>query len=129
MLHSLPREIQRELRPKMRQAGELVAAKARSNASEWSERIPGAISVRTSFGTRTAGAAVVVNSAAAPHARPYEGLSARGGTFRVPVFGRWLPDVESRATRPFLFPAGVACEAAAAHLVEQAVDSAIRRAG
>jgi hypothetical protein len=124
MLAGLPKDIQRELRPRIRTISELVAAQARTNAS-WSTRIPGAISTRVSFGARTAGGAVVVNSAKAPHARPYEGLSARGGTFRHPVHGSdvWV----SQATRPFLFESIIQTEREAVALIEQAVIAALPR--
>lgn len=121
MLHDLPKDIQRELRPAIKKAGDVVAAQAKSNAS-WSSRIPGAISVRASFGARVAGATVVVSAGAAPHARPYEG-SGGGGTYRHPVYGG--PAWVTAPTRPFLMPAGRAKEAAAAALVQQAVQRAL----
>jgi hypothetical protein len=132
MLAGLPKDIQRELRPRIRTITELVAVQARANASAYptksggpSKRIPGAIGTRVSFGARTAGGAVVVNSAKAPHARPLEGLSSRGGTFRHPVFGtdKWV----SQATRPFLFESIIQTEREAVALIEQAVIAALPR--
>ena len=121
MLNGLPADIQRELRPALKDAGDIVARQARANAS-WSSRIPGAISVRASFGARSAGATVVVDSAAAPHARPYEGVDGNS-TFRHPVHGsdRWV----SQTVRPFLMPAGRAKEREAALLAQRALQAAL----
>lgn len=127
MLNRLPADLQRELRPRLRQAAELVAADARRRAGAWSSRIPDAIKVRTSFGVARAGATVVVDSKVAPHARAYEGIATRGSSFRHPVFGtdRWV----DQATRPFLIPAGQAKEAEAARLAAEAINAVVARAG
>jgi hypothetical protein len=63
-----------------------------------------------------------VNTRKAPHARPYEGITSRGSTFRHPVFGHdvWV----EQETRPFLFPAVEAKKDAAVDLVKQAVREA-----
>lgn len=98
----VPAEVRTAIRPAVREAGNLIAGKAKQNAS-WSSRIPGAISVTSSI-TSSGGAVVRVNSQTAPHARPYEGRGSPGGFFRHPVFGNrenWVP----QQTRPFLKPA------------------------
>lgn len=88
---------------RLRRAGEIVRAQARSNAS-WSTRIPGAIGLRAVTRGNTAGVLLRVSATKAPHGRAYEGLQSgsRKTTFRRQVYGRaW---VEQR-TRPFLVPA------------------------
>lgn len=93
--------VRRELRTGFREVGRGAADAAKADAS-WSSRIPKAISVRPLTGARTAGVYLRVNSARAPHARPYEGIGGQA-TFRHPVFGRnrWVAE----ATRPYLTPA------------------------
>ncbi|MGH3496316.1 MAG: HK97 gp10 family phage protein [Nocardioidaceae bacterium] len=125
---TVPAELRAELRPKLRAAGTIVADQAKANAS-WSTRIPAAIGVRTSFGTRAGGVTIRVDSVKAPHARPYEGLSAGGGrgTFRHPVYGHdvWVTE----ATRPFLMPAVRAKRFQVILTVDQAIKSALRTLG
>lgn len=102
-LEKMPAELRTQLRPALRRAAEPILQDARGRAS-WSSRIPGAISIKTSFTARNPGVRLVVNSNVAPHARPYEFGSGRNRNLRHPVFGhrdRW---VEQR-TRPFFFPA------------------------
>lgn len=115
-----------ELRRGFRAAGAHALQRARANAS-WSSRIPGAISVRPLTGARTAGVFLRVDANRAPHARPYEGISQRGGTrfFRHPVFGdedTWV----SQASRPYLAPAVQASGPEADAAVESAVRAAAR---
>jgi len=114
---TLPAEMRAELRPRLKAAGGLVAAAARSNAS-WSSRIPGAIRVSTSFTSRTGGVSVRVDSQKAPHARAYEGI-AGNATFRHPVYGgdTWV----EQETRPFLAPAVNAKRAVVMAEIEAAV--------
>lgn len=123
-LGRVPAEIQATLRPRLVEAGNIVAEDARQNAS-WSSRIPGAISVSAPI-TRNGGVLIRVDSEAAPHARPYEGLSAGGasGVFRHPVFDD--PDIpwQPQATRPFLQPAVDADRDEVVRLVEEAVHEA-----
>ena|SRR5436190_7843283 len=97
---TVPAELRVRLRPALRAAGQLIANQARANAS-WSDRIPGAIGVTTSFSSR-GGVKVRVSATKAPHARALEGVT-RDNTFRHPVFGKdvWV----EQPTRPFLFPA------------------------
>lgn len=101
-LGSMPEELRKDLRPKLRDAGRIVQREAQANAS-WSTRIPGAITVGSSL-TSNGGAIIRVSRTKAPHARPYEGIAQRGDTFRHPVFGNTDVWVEE-GTRPFLFPA------------------------
>ena len=93
--------VRKELRRGFRAAGESAGRRAKAKAS-WSTRIPGAIVVRPLTGANSAGVFLRVNSARAPHARPYEGMGG-ARTFRHPVFGQdvWVAE----ATRPYLRPA------------------------
>jgi hypothetical protein len=102
----IPAEFAAGLREELPRAGEALMRRSQANAS-WSSRIPGAHYVRPDLSSRSGGVVVGVDQAAAPHARPYEGLSSGGsrGFFRHPVFGD--PDIpwEQQDTRPFLAPA------------------------
>jgi hypothetical protein len=107
-LTSLMRDFQdvpAKLRPAIRRevaaAGKGFTDAVKADAS-WSSRIPGAVKIKTSFAQRGAGVRVFVDSKAAPHARPYEGLAPGGNrnAFRHPVYGNrevWV----TQATRPF----------------------------
>lgn len=94
-----------QLRKNFRTAADPIVADMRGRAS-WSSRIPGAITVQTKFGVNSAGVFIRVNSKKAPHARAYEGVDSKSGTFRHPVFGG--PVWVSQSTRPFFFPAAKA---------------------
>lgn len=120
-MRRLPEETRKAVRPKLRKGGQIVQRDAQSNAS-WSSRIPGTIKVVTSFRTNREGVMVRAGGPAAPHARPYEGLSARGNTFRHPVHGRdwWV----AQATRPFLIVAAEAKAGEVTDLVRSALDDA-----
>ncbi|MGW4426430.1 HK97 gp10 family phage protein [Streptosporangium sp. NPDC004631] len=126
-LRRVPSELRAELRPAVQRAAREVLAEARSRAS-WSSRIPGAMRVSVRFTGPAAGASVIVSATRAPHARPYEGLTTRGGDFRHPVFGnrdRWVP----QAARPFLFPAARATREQVVREIDQAVERVLRRTG
>lgn len=104
-LGKIPLELRRQLRPAMRRAAMPILADVRKRAA-WSTRIPGAISIKTSFastGSR-AGVRLVVDSRKAPHARPLEQGSARNRNLRHPVFGNRDVWVE-QTPRPFFFAA------------------------
>lgn len=121
-LGQMPAEIRTGLRVGFRKAGQAVLADARSNAA-WSSRIPGAMSLRTSTKADSAGVFIRVDASKAPHARPYEGFSNRGDSFRHPVFGNrevWV----AQSTRPFLYPAAVAGRAAVMAAAQSAVATA-----
>ncbi|MEU8264480.1 hypothetical protein AB0C02_28140 [Micromonospora sp. NPDC048999] len=128
-LRAIPRDVRKDLRPALKATGDRVAQDARARAS-WSSRIPGAIGVRVLYGAKP-GVVVRVNRKRAPHARPYEGISARMGsaaTFRHPFFGnrdRWY----SQKTRPFLEPAAKAHGAEVREDIKQVVEQAARRHG
>jgi hypothetical protein len=122
-LRDVPKELRPELRRNIIDAADVIAAAARSNAS-WSSRIPDAISTRVRFGTGSA-VQIVVNSAKAPHARPFEGIGQRADTFRHPVFGRdiWVEQPQ----RPFLVPAVQQHEDAVVRGVQSAIDAVFKR--
>ena len=125
-LNGIPPDLKRKLRPKLREAGEVVAMDARRRAA-WSTRIPKATRVSTSFTLRRPGVSVIVDRKTAPHARPYE-HNGQPGTFRHPLFGdreHWY----SQAARPFLAPALAAKNEQAGRLIAAAVDEVTRDAG
>jgi hypothetical protein len=131
-LGQLPRTLDRELREGLRRAAEPIAADARSRAS-WSNRIPGAIRVRTRLAGR-AGVSVRVSSRAAPHARPIE-HKGQPGNFRHPVFADAENQVRTEWTwvnqraRPFLGPAAEAGASKAAEAVADVIDKSFRQHG
>jgi hypothetical protein len=121
-MRALPEETRKAIRPKLREAGELVQQRARENAS-WSDRIPGDIKVVTSFRQNREGVTVKAGGANSPHARPYEGLTTRGNSFRHPVYGNrdvWV----SQEARPFLMPAAEASADEATAMARTALDEA-----
>lgn len=106
-------------------------AKARAN---WSGRIPSTIRMSTSFRLDREGVEITAGNKSTPHARPYEDVGGKG-KFRHPVF----PDTRNRTrrgwrwvtqtSRPFLFPAALANEAAATEAVRSALDEAAKSLG
>lgn len=125
-MRALPEETRKAVRPALRKAGEVVQRDAQGRAS-WSGRIPASIKVVTSFRQNREGVTVRAGGKNAPHARPYEGLSTRGGTFRHPVYGNdwWV----AQASRPFLFPAAEANAAAVTAAMRGTLDEAARALG
>jgi hypothetical protein len=100
----VPEEMAAGLREELPAAGQALLRASQANAS-WSTRIPAAHYLRAGTGVN-GGVSVGVDSVAAPHARPYEGMTVGGSRafFRHPVFGNrdnWVQE----ATRPFLRPA------------------------
>lgn len=124
MLRRLPEGARRELRPALRAAGAKVKAAAASNAA-WSSRIPGALYVATSGVEGRSAVTIGARAAAAPHARPYEGITGER-SFRHPVYGRdvWV----SQACRPFLAPAVASEQSAVVAELGDAVGRALDRA-
>jgi hypothetical protein len=125
-MRALPEETRKAVRPALREAGAIVQKDAQARAS-WSGRIPASIKVVTSFRQNREGVTVRAGGTGAPHARPYEGLSSRGGTFRHPVHGNdwWV----AQASRPFLFPAAEANVAAVTAAMRGTLDEAARSLG
>lgn len=115
----------RPLRAAMRAAGAEVLHEAATNAS-WSSRIPHAMSLKLTFKDGIPGVTIVVNTAKAPHARPFEGIVK--DSFRHPVFGDrgvWV----QQAARPYLLPAARAAYPVVAEALASAVDDALSSAG
>jgi hypothetical protein len=107
------KHLNRELRKRLRKAGEIMAVEARSIASEHSEKIPPTVKVRVAGAT----VAVVAGGEKAPIAGLFElgntgnksksASASRGGKFRHPVFGNrenWV----DQDMHPFLLPAAEA---------------------
>jgi len=97
----VPVDLRRELRPKLRQAGEHVRSGIREEAARFSDTIPRAVRMSVSFASKTGGIRIYVDQKAAPGARALENLG-REGTFRHPVFGNrdvWV----AQPAHPFFF--------------------------
>jgi hypothetical protein len=125
-MRRLEPETRKAVRPRLRRAGQAIAGEAQRNAS-WSSRIPGTVRVVTSFRANREGVTVRAGGNAAPHARPYEGITARGDSFRHPVYGNdwWV----ASPTRPFLLPAVQAKQAEADTEVRATLDDAATKLG
>jgi hypothetical protein len=124
-MRNLPEALRKKVRPKIRQAVEIVAADARTRAG-WSSRIPATVRIRTSFRTDREQVSVDAGGKNAPHARPYEGLGRN--PFRHPVYGNrevWVP----QAARPFLMPAARAHRATVDGLLQAAFAEAAQGIG
>lgn len=122
-LRAVPKESRQDVRKAIVAATEDIRRDMARRAS-WSSRIPPAITTRVRFAS--ASVQLRVNSKRAPHARPYEGLSSRGGSFRHPVYGhrdRWV----SQSARPFFFPAVDGHRKAVRDAVERAVFQSLPR--
>jgi hypothetical protein len=125
-LGGVPKELRSEMRPALKASADHVVNDMKSNAS-WSTRIPGAIRSRVSFAQSGGGVKITVDQKRAPHARVLEGLTARGGTFRHPVFGNrdvWV----SQASRPYFFPAVRAGRDQLRRNITDAVRASLRKA-
>lgn len=113
------------LRKNLRKAADPVKARVQANAS-WSSRIPGAVSIGTSFSAKKTGIFIRVNASKAPHARPLEN-DGKQGVFRHPVFGSktWV----SQRARPFFFPEAARHMPEVEKAVLEAVEEAAKAAG
>lgn len=103
-LGAISKDLQREMRPAIREGAQPMLQGIKRNAS-WSSRIPKATKLSTSFSGRGAGpgASISTDASKAPHARVYEN-DGNPGTFRAPLFGNrehWY----THAARPFFQPA------------------------
>lgn len=126
-LHRMGAAGRRRLRGAAVRVGQGALSDAKSRAGSWSTRIPAAISLRADIRDDRIGVQLRASAAAAPHARPYEGLG-QGGRFRHPVFGhrdRWV----TQATRPFLWPAARGRAADMSEALGAAYEDAAREAG
>lgn len=130
-LHKMGPATRRELRSTFDRVASPLLADARRRAG-WSSRIPGAISVRpiTDMGRGRVGVELRVDTDAAPHARPFEDLSAQGnaGYFRHPVFGN-LDAWVYQTPRPYIGPAVDAHLNDAQDAIGKALDKALTSAG
>lgn len=132
-MRALTPETRKAVRPKLREAGRMVVEDAKGRAS-WSTRIPPTIRMATSFREDREGVTITAGNKATPHARPYEDVPGRG-QFRHPVHANsknftrkgwaWV----TQTSRPFLFPAAMANEAAATAMIRSALDDAANSLG
>ena len=125
-LARLPKEVHARLRPRLRRAGETTLRRAQANAA-WSSRIPGALSLRVSFSKRAPGVTIVASTAAAPHARAFEGILR--DSFRHPVFGIRDAAWVEQSARPYLRPAAQATGGMVVSESLAAVDEALTAVG
>lgn len=128
-LGTVPVELRKELRPKLRAAAQVIVTDMKARAG-YSTRIPGAIGMTVSFSGRGRGGGVNirVNANRAPHARLLErgNDGGRTGSFRHPVFGdtdTWV----SQPTRPFFFPAIFAGRDQVRRNISDAVAASLRK--
>lgn len=126
-LGMVPAELRRELRPRIREAGDHIVRDMRQRAS-YSSRIPGAIRMSVSFAAKSGGLTIRVDSNRAPHARVLErgNQGGRAASFRHPVFGNrenWV----TQPTRPFFFPAVMAGRAQLNQHISDAVTASLRK--
>lgn len=122
-LRAVPKDAKRDVRKAIVDATADIRADMARRAS-WSSRIPGALTTRVRFAS--ASVEIRADARRAPHARPYEGVGNRGGSFRHPVFGNtdaWV----SQSTRPFFFAAVDANRKATRDAVERAVLKSLPR--
>ncbi|MEV0993417.1 HK97 gp10 family phage protein [Nonomuraea sp. NPDC050202] len=124
-LNGLPADMRRELRPAMRKAGEHGLVRARAKAA-YSQRIPPAIRLSTSFSARRPGVTLVGDLRKAPHIRALENLG-QPGTFRHPVprARRWV----NQRARPSMWPAAQEAMAQIDADIGAAVEVAARKHG
>lgn len=113
------------LRKNLKAAADPIAGQVKG-AAGWSSRIPGAVSVGTSFSKKNTGVFIKVNRKKAPHARAFEN-QGKAGTFRHRVFGRdvWV----NQPARPFLFTQAGRNMPQVVEAAGRAVDEAARSAG
>jgi len=117
-LGRVPAGLRKELRPKLRAGAGSIKSDMQDRAS-WSTRIPAAI--RTS--DSGSGVQISVDSAPAPHARPYEGHG--NSTFVHPVFGD-REVLVTQSTRPFFYPAVKAGKDQLKRKISEAVAATLR---
>lgn len=124
-LGKLPPEIRKELRPAIKEVGNVVVRDAQRRAS-WSTRIPGAIRIGANFSSGSrAGVTLIGNVRKAPHLRPWEHLGFQA-PYRHPVFGRvWV----SQMARPFFFPAVAAHAEDVDKKIGEVIDTVARKHG
>jgi hypothetical protein len=98
-LGKMPKDVRRDLRPRMKGIGQAALFNVRLQTI-WSTRIPRATRLSIGLSKRNPGIAITVDRNKAPHARPYNN-DDKEGTFRHPLFGNrkhWYTQV----ARPFL---------------------------
>lgn len=132
-MRALPAAARKELRPKLRAAGDAVAENARGRAW-WSVRVAKSVRVRTSFRLDREGVDIIAGGRDAPQARPYEGITGKA-SFRHPVYAdaknkirkewKWVAE----PTRPFLIPAAQELEGPTTAMVQAALLAAATSLG
>lgn len=121
-LRAVPKELRRDVRKAVREAGADLVQAVRGAAS-WSTRIPRATTMKVAFGSRTAGVRVAVSNRRAPHAKVHE-FPNRGTMIRHPVFGDtdvWV----NQPARPFFRRTVNAERRAVVAKIEKAIDGVL----
>ncbi len=113
--------LQKQFLKDLSAAGQIVAARARANAS-FSSRIPRSIRVRR----RGVSVSIEAGGTKAPDAAPFE-HGGQSGTFRHPVFGQdvWV----NQQAHPFLHPAAEQSQGEIVAAVTLGVDNAFHGLG
>ncbi|RBQ21620.1 HK97 gp10 family phage protein [Spongiactinospora rosea] len=126
-LGKMPKEVRRELRPRLKSVGAKALISARLRAA-WSTRIPRATRLKIGLSQRNPGLAIEVDRKRAPHARPYEN-NDEDGIFLAPFFGnkngRWY----GHRARPFLVRGARPWFETTDRDVAEVVDDVARRTG
>lgn len=133
-LGALPKAVKEELGPGLLEAAQIIADRAKENAS-YSTRIPAAIYAKPRFTATSPGAVVGVSAVKAPEAKVLElgNAGSRSESFRHPVFATstnrsdWTWTTQKR--QPFLFPALTEKRKEALAVVARAVAEAARIEG
>lgn len=126
-LRQVPVTARPALARRLRGVGEQVKQDAAGRAA-WSTRIPGSLTLQAKFSGRFVGVSILARVGAAPHARPYEGITG-AATFRHPLNYPRQDGWVTQKTRPFLAPAVAAHRGEVVTAIEAAVDDAIKAAG
>jgi hypothetical protein len=116
-----PKELAREIKPLVRDAGLEILATAKSNSS-WSRRIPRSLKLTVSLSRRSAGLSLTSNRRIAPAGRPLENLG-RPGMIRHPVNPSktvWV----SQPARPWFFSSD---DDIAARKIDRKIGTAVDR--
>ena len=125
-MRALEPETRKAVRPKLREAAQVLATETRREVS-WSSTIPATVRIRTSFRINREGVDVLMGNTSTPHARPYEHLGVQGN-FRVQVYGQqdvWV----DRPSRPALFPAAMATQGQMTEQIVKVLDEAASALG
>ena len=139
-LDQIDKKIAREMKKEMRAAADPIVQRVRSEAAQFSKRIPPAVKASTRFTKKTTAVLITVNRKQAPHARPINN-DGKAGFFTHPIpiraagtrRGRLRQSVRGdqvrQKARPFFYGPIVAADHDVEVAVQRAADRAMRQAG